>query len=60
MTKYDYVSAIMRYEQDELDWQETVELFQYLVDTGLAWRLQGSYGRQAQRLIEAGFIQRVQ
>lgn len=27
---------------------------QYLIDTGLAWQLQGSFGRQAAALIDAG------
>ena len=55
MTKpYDCVGAIIRFEQGELDREETVELFQHLIDTGLAWKLQGSYGRAAKRLIEAG------
>lgn len=31
-----------------------VEAWQHLIDTGLAWTLQGAFGRQAQRLIEAG------
>jgi hypothetical protein len=27
---------------------------QYLIDTGLAWQLQGFFGRQAMSLVEAG------
>ena len=39
---YDQLSAIIAYEQGDLDQDATVELFQHLVDTGLAWQLQGS------------------
>lgn len=36
--------------------EEQIEAWQYLVDTGMAWSLQGSFGRQAQSLIEQGII----
>jgi hypothetical protein len=49
------VEMIMDYEAGELGLEESVLLFQELIDTGLAWRLQGHYGRTAQRLIEDGY-----
>lgn len=53
---YDRVSAIIAYESGELDDEKVIELFQHLVDTRLAWQLQGSYGRTAVALIEEGLI----
>lgn len=52
----DYVSSIMEYEQGELDEDGIIDLFQFLVDTGMVWSLQGSYGRMAAALIEAGYV----
>ena len=37
--------------------EEILSAWQYLVDTGLAWRLQGWFGRTASALIDAGYIQ---
>ena len=53
---YDRVGAIIAFEEGELDGDKVIELFQHLVDTGLAWQLQGNYGRTAMALIEEGLI----
>ena len=49
------IDKIMAFESGELDFDATVELFQELIDTGLVWQLQGSYGRMASSLIENGY-----
>jgi len=48
------VDQIIAYECDELDFNDTIKLFQQLIETGQAWQLQGHYGRTAERLIEEG------
>jgi hypothetical protein len=50
------VNLIIRYENGELSEGDTLGLFQELVDSGLAWSLQGSYGRTANYLIENELI----
>lgn len=50
------VDNIIKYENDEMTEEETIEFFQGLVNTGLAWSLQGHYGRVATHLIEEGLI----
>lgn len=49
---------IIAYEQGDLDETETIQLFQELVDNGMAWQLQGHYGRTAMTLINAGLVRR--
>jgi len=54
----DTVNMIIRYEQGELDAEDVVKLFAELIKSGLAWSLQGHYGRGASRLIDGGIISR--
>lgn len=49
---------IMSYEQGDLDEWESIELFSDLVASGIAWQLQGSYGRTASALIDGGILDR--
>jgi len=53
---FDLTSRIIEFESGESSEEEIIELFQHLVDTGMAWTLQGSYGRMAQALLENGHI----
>jgi len=54
----DLTDSIIDYESGLLSESETIELFQRLVNSGLVWQLQGSYGRMAMALIESGYIAR--
>jgi hypothetical protein len=48
---------MIAWEEGTLDVGETLELFQHLIDTGLAWSLQGCYGRAAAHFIREGLCQ---
>ena len=52
----DIVSEIIAFEAGELDNQGVIELFSKLISSGMAWTLQGSYGRAAHSLIERGYL----
>jgi len=39
-------------EAESLD--QVIEAWQHLIDTGLAWKLQGFFGRTANQLIQEG------
>lgn len=47
---------VLLYETDQMSEQEMISMFQDLVDTGMAWKLQGHYGRTSMILLDAGVI----
>lgn len=51
---FNLIDKIIGFENGSLPEDETIELFQYLIDTGKAWTLQGFYGRTAIDLIRRG------
>ncbi len=58
MNSTSQIANIIAYEQGELNDQEVVCLFAELVRSGLAWELQGHYGRTASALIKEGWFDR--
>lgn len=57
LTPYTACAIVEGFDGEEYTIEEQLEAWQYLVNTGLAWQLQGSYGRTAARLIEEGLIE---
>ena len=53
----DITEKIIAYEDGTLNDEETIDLFQTLVTTGIINELQGSYQRMAQYLIDEGLIE---
>ncbi len=51
---YDLVGHLMDYEAGRLPQAEAIEMFQRLINSGIAWELQGHYGRTAMRLLDKG------
>ena len=52
MTKFEAVGIAEGIESATEDQQ--IEAWQHLIDTGLAWSLQGWFGRNAEELINQG------
>jgi hypothetical protein len=56
MDAYTATGLAEGFEEPESD-EQVIEAWQYLVDTGLCWQLQGRFGRMAAAMLEAGVIQ---
>jgi len=52
----DFINDVIKYEEGNMTDEEIISFFQYLVDSGIAWTLQGHYGRMAMHLIEEELI----
>lgn len=57
MSNYRAVALAEGFEEADSE-EEIIEAWQHLVDTGLAWQLQGWFGRQAQNMIDNGILVR--
>ena len=53
-TPNDAVAACEGFDGESHTVDEMISAWQYLIDTGLAWSLQGFFGRQAAALINQG------
>ena len=54
MNTFEAVAIVEGDNEEEIDNGEYLQAWQYLIDTGLAWTLQGWYGRTAYALIDSG------
>lgn len=48
------LEAIIAIEDGTIEQDERIAEFQSMINSGMAWKLQGSYGREAMALIESG------
>jgi hypothetical protein len=55
MNTFDAVGIIEGFVDSDSE-EQVLEAWQTLVDTGMAWQLQGWFGRTARHLIEEGYI----
>ena len=51
-----FTDMIISFEERQSTVEEVLELFSVLIQTGMAWSLQGSYGRTARHLIDQGSL----
>lgn len=56
MKKKDIIDYIMDYEFGDMSDLDTLKMFSELIKNGMAWTLQGHYGRTAQHLIDNEYL----
>jgi len=52
--EFDLVNFFIQYKNGELDDEQVIKGFQYLIRTGIAWKIQGHYERKAKEFIDNG------
>ena len=52
----DLVNKVIDWENGDMSEDDETQFFQELVNTGMAWKLQGMYGRRAMQLIREGKV----
>ena len=52
----ELMDRIIAYEEGNIDEVGILQLFAELIKSGMAWSLQGHYGRTAKALIDAEYI----
>jgi len=52
----ELVSQMLAFESGKMNAEQLATFFQELIDTGMAWKLQGIYGRMASHLLELGYV----
>lgn len=50
------LGQMIEWENGELSEEDTIDLFQRLLNSGIVWELQGMYGRYAMGLMDQGLI----
>jgi len=58
MILFDACAIVEGFDGQEHTEEEVLEAWQWLIDTGHCWHLQGWYGRTAEHLINAGYCRR--
>jgi hypothetical protein len=52
----DLVNKVIDWENGDMSGDDETQFFQELVNSGMAWQLQGMYGRRAMELIRQGKV----